>query len=82
MDQDNSALDPGLLQAVLADPVLLQAVDPRVLQAVLVSSSELAVRIREAIAREKCSFFNIVQKAFGPPPLLFEHLSYFAGGVF
>ena len=27
-------------------------------------------------------FFNIVQKAFGPPPLLFEHLSYFAGGVF
>ena len=27
-------------------------------------------------------FFNIVQKAFDPPPLLFEHLSYFAGGVF
>ena len=28
-------------------------------------------------------FFNIFQKAFGPPPpLLFEHLSYFAGGVF
>ena len=27
-------------------------------------------------------FLNIVQKAFGPPPLLFEHLSYFAGGVF
>ena len=26
-------------------------------------------------------FFNIVQKAFDPP-LLFEHLSYFAGGVF
>ena len=45
MDQDNSALDPGLLQAVLADPVLLQAVDPRVLQAVLVSSYELAVRL-------------------------------------
>ena len=47
MDQDNSALDPGLLQAVLADPVLLQAVDPRVLQAVLVSSSELAVRLSQ-----------------------------------
>ena len=45
MDQDNTALDPGLLQAVLADPVLLQAVDPRVLQAVLVSSYELAVRL-------------------------------------
>ena len=29
-------------------------------------------------------FLNIVQKAFdpSPPPLLFEHLSYFAGGVF
>ena len=27
-------------------------------------------------------FLNIVQKAFDPPPLLFEHLSYFAGGIF
>ena len=34
-------------------------------------------------SREKSAvFFNIVQKAFDPPPLLFEHLSYFAGGVF
>ena len=35
-------------------------------------------------SREKSAvFLNIVQKAFGPPPpLLFEHLSYFAGGVF
>ena len=32
-------LDPGLLQAVLADPVLLQAVDPQVLQAVLVTAA-------------------------------------------
>ena len=39
-------------------------------------------KIREAILSKKCSFFNIVQKAFDPPPLLFEHLSYFAGGVF
>ena len=29
--------------------------------------------IREAIMREKCSFFNIVQKAFDPPPFSFEH---------
>ena len=29
--------------------------------------------IREADMREKCSFFNIVQKAFDPPPLSFEH---------
>ena len=36
---DTSGLDPALLQAVLADPVLLQAVDPRVLQAVLVSAA-------------------------------------------
>ena len=33
------SLDPGLLQAVLADPVLLQAVDPAVLQAVLVTAA-------------------------------------------
>ena len=26
------------------------------------------VLFREAIMQEKCSFFNIVQKAFGPPP--------------
>ena len=32
--------------------------------------------------KKSAVFFNIVQKAFDPPPLLFEHLSYFAGGVF
>ena len=32
--------------------------------------------------KESAVFFNIVLKAFDPPPLLFEHLSYFAGGVF
>ena len=30
-------------------------------------------RLREAILQEKCSFFNIVQKAFDPPPHSFEH---------
>ena len=40
MDQElDPSLDPGLLQAVLADPVLLQAVDPKVLQAVLVTAA-------------------------------------------
>ena len=34
---------PGLLQAVLNDPVLLQAVDPQVLQAVLVSAAAVNV---------------------------------------
>lgn len=34
-----SDIDPALLQAVLSDPVLLQAVDPLVLQAVLVSAA-------------------------------------------
>ena len=42
IDQDGddlTSLDPALLQAVLADPVLLQAVDPHVLQAVLVQAA-------------------------------------------
>ena len=37
--EETSGIDPALLQAVLADPVLLQAVDPLVLQAVLVSAA-------------------------------------------
>ena len=37
--EPDPSLDPGLLQAVLADPVLLQAVDPKVLQAVLVTAA-------------------------------------------
>ena len=32
--------------------------------------------------KKSAVFLNIVQKAFDPPTLLFEHLSYFAGGVF
>ena len=32
--------------------------------------------------KKSAVFLNIVQKAIDPPPLLFEHLSYFAGGVF
>ena len=32
--------------------------------------------------KKSAVFFKIVQKAFDPPPPLFEHLSYFAGGVF
>ena len=32
--------------------------------------------------KKSAVFLNIVQKAFDPLPLLFEHLSYFAGGVF
>ena len=32
--------------------------------------------------QKRAVFLNIFQKAFCPPPLLFEHLSYFAGGVF
>ena len=42
----------------------------------------LEVVLRDAPLSKKCSFLNIVQKAFDPPPILFEHLSYFAGGVF
>ena len=54
MDSGPGQLDPGLLQAVLADPVLLQAVDPNVLQAVLVSAaainldqSNLEIQVRQ-----------------------------------
>ena len=38
-EDDISSLDPALLQAVLADPILLKAVDPHVLQAVLVQAA-------------------------------------------
>ena len=32
--------------------------------------------------QEKCIFFNIVQKAFDPPPHLFEHyVVNFSGGI-
>ena len=37
-EETSSAIDPSILEAVLTDPVLLQAVDPLVLQAVLVSA--------------------------------------------
>ena len=43
LDPNPPELDPGLLQAVLADPVLLQAVDPKVLQAVLVSAAAVNI---------------------------------------
>ena len=39
----------------------------------LLATLNLSLPVREAITREKCSFFNIVQKAFDPPPLSFEH---------
>ena len=38
IDED-SDLNPALLQAILSDPVLLQAVDPQVLQVVLVNAA-------------------------------------------
>ena len=38
--------------------------------------------LRDALLSEKCSFFEHCSKGLWPPPLLFEHLSYFAGGVF
>ena len=40
----------ALLQAVLADPVLLQAVDPRVLQAVLVSAAAVNIDMEQVVA--------------------------------
>ena len=45
------------------------------------SFGETAVSLGKPSFQKSAVFFNIVQKAFDPPPL-FEHLSYFAGGVF
>ena len=35
---------------------------------------EVLCQIREAIGHQNCSFFNIVQKAFGPPPPFFLNI--------
>ena len=43
---------------------------------------EFGVELGMPSPEKSAVFLNIVQKAFDPPPLLFEHLSYFAGGVF
>ena len=45
------SIDPALLQAVLADPVLLQAVDPHVLQAVLVQAATANLELELDTAR-------------------------------
>ena len=38
-------------------------------ECVIIKRNKMLTRgIREAIVSEKCSFFNIVQKAFDPPP--------------
>ena len=44
--------------------------------------NNLVAHLGKPSAKKSAVFFNIVQKAFDPPPPLFEHLSYFAGGVF
>ena len=50
-DPDLTSLDPALLQAVLADPVLLRAVDPHVLQAVLVQAATANLQLDLDTAR-------------------------------
>ena len=50
-DPDLASLDPALLQAVLADPVLLRAVDPHVLQAVLVQAATANLQLDLDTAR-------------------------------
>ena len=52
-------------------------------QAVIIALREIHSYVLGMPSFQKSAvFLNIVQKAFDPPPLLFEHLSYFAGGVF
>ena len=43
---------------------------------------DLFREIGKPSGKKSAVFLNIVQKAFDPPPPLFEHSSYFAGGVF
>ena len=54
-EDDITSIDPALLQAVLADPVLLQAVDPHVLQAVLVqaATANLQLELDSSSAQKK-----------------------------
>ena len=42
----------------------------------------IIIILREAITREKCSFFNIVQKAFAPPPPFYLNICPILQGVF
>ena len=39
------------------------------------------IQLREAIPREKCSFLNIVQKAFDPPLSFEHHVVNFSEGI-
>ena len=50
--------------------------------AVTMRKFSVCMALGEPTRKKSAVFLNIVQKAFDPPPLLFEHLSYFAGGVF
>ena len=68
-------IDPGLLEAVLADPlllqvillllwlVLLQAVDPRVLQAVLVGAARAVAAFPDSGSQH-----TLARQTLGPPP--------------
>jgi len=56
------SLDPGLLQAVLADPVLLQAVDPAVLQAVLVTAAAANLVNTEGESQSELEEFQQVEQ--------------------
>ena len=60
-EEDISSIDPALLQAVLADPILLQAVDPHVLQAVLVQAATANLQLELDTAR---------QSSTAPPPTI------------
>ena len=48
--------------------MIKMAANDKNMKTVRTMTDDDADKIREAIAREKCSFFNIVQKAFAPPP--------------
>jgi len=73
-------IDPSLLQAVLEDPILLRAVDPRVLQAVLVSAAEANLALEEDTSNPPT-----VPLTPAPPAALFtgqNHQQKVLGGAF
>ena len=68
--------EPGYLPVLYTDSILRLICADRILRQVEFPA------LGKPSFQKSAVFLNIVQKAFDPPPLLFEHLSYFAGGVF
>ena len=67
------------VQQILRFSLLIQFLSD---QSTIIVMQYIPHPLRDAIVSKKCSFFEHCSKGLWPPPLLFEHLSYFAGGIF